>query len=105
MKKISAILLILFLSFTNKIQASHALGGDISYTDLGNGNYEVVFTLYRDCSGIPAPTTVSLEVSSVSASYTQTFTLTLDNASTRMLQLSCPTVLNSCQGGTLLGIE
>ncbi len=32
--------------------ASHVLGGEMSYKCLGNGNYEFTVSLFRDCSGI-----------------------------------------------------
>jgi hypothetical protein len=32
--------------------SSHLLGGDMTYTSLGNNQYRVKFRLYRDCSGI-----------------------------------------------------
>ena len=30
--------------------ASHIIGGDIYYDDLGGGNYRFFITLYRDCN-------------------------------------------------------
>lgn len=41
-------------------QATHAQGGDLTYTSLGNNQYRVVVHHFRDCSGIPAPTTLQL---------------------------------------------
>ncbi|MFD2718789.1 T9SS type A sorting domain-containing protein [Hymenobacter monticola] len=35
-----------------RAQASHLLGGDLTYESLGNNQYRVSFRLYRDCSGI-----------------------------------------------------
>ncbi|MBF9142524.1 T9SS type A sorting domain-containing protein [Hymenobacter properus] len=41
-------------------QASHYLGGDLTYVSLGNSQYRVSFRLYRDCSGIvPGPFSLS----------------------------------------------
>ncbi|HEX8326302.1 MAG TPA: gliding motility-associated C-terminal domain-containing protein [Hymenobacter sp.] len=42
------------------VQATHLLGGDLTYTSLGGNNYRVKFRLYRDCTGI-APGTLTLE--------------------------------------------
>ncbi len=41
---------ILFLSTSLDVQATHIIGGNISYTCTGNNNYIVEITLYRDCS-------------------------------------------------------
>ncbi|MGV9012890.1 MAG: PKD domain-containing protein [Flavobacteriales bacterium] len=37
-------------------QASHALGGELSYVCLGNSQYKVTLNFYRDCNGVAAPT-------------------------------------------------
>ena len=49
MKKI--ILLLAFL-FTNQIQATHLLGGEITWKCQSNGKYQFTLVLYRDCGGI-----------------------------------------------------
>jgi hypothetical protein len=41
-------------------QATHAQGGDLTYTSLGNNQYRVVVHHFRDCSGIPSPTSLQL---------------------------------------------
>ncbi len=100
--------LILFLSilFTSyKSYSSHALGGELRYTDLGNGNYEISFNLYRDCFGIPAPITVAANITSVVAAQNSTLTLVPDSPSIMMLQTTCSGAMSTCQGGTFLGVE
>ncbi len=43
----------LFL-FPAEIFATHIVGGELNYKDLGNGNYEIRLTVYRDCyNGVP----------------------------------------------------
>jgi len=37
---------------TQKAEASHVMGSDIVYRCLGNGKYEIVVRVYRDCNGI-----------------------------------------------------
>ncbi|MFD2718791.1 T9SS type A sorting domain-containing protein [Hymenobacter monticola] len=41
-------------------QASHMLGGEMTYRSLGNNQYRVRFRLYQDCSGAPT-TALTLE--------------------------------------------
>ncbi|MCH2234381.1 MAG: gliding motility-associated C-terminal domain-containing protein [Crocinitomicaceae bacterium] len=44
---------ILFIfSFTFVSRASHIMGGEITWTCLGSGNYEFKLVLYRDCNGL-----------------------------------------------------
>jgi gliding motility-associated-like protein len=43
-------LFVLLLGFC-EAQANHVLGGNITWECLGGGQYEVTFTLYRDCYG------------------------------------------------------
>lgn len=47
------ILFILFLFAGQAAEASHLLGGEISYRCLGNGNFRFKVVVFRDCSGIP----------------------------------------------------
>jgi len=48
MKKL---ILFLFLSIAVfQVQARHIIGGVMTYTCLGGGDYEFILTLYRDCN-------------------------------------------------------
>lgn len=52
MKRLS--LLILFVFILAKSHATHIVGGEITYTCLGNNKYEVNLHVYRDCfNGVP----------------------------------------------------
>ena len=48
------IVIIIFLLAT-KASATHIVGGEIYYTNLGNNNYKITLKLYRDCFGGQAP--------------------------------------------------
>jgi gliding motility-associated-like protein len=43
------LLSILFLSASLNLHATHIIGGELTYTCLGNNRYEVLLTVYRDC--------------------------------------------------------
>lgn len=58
-----AIILFLLLG-TTKAHASHALGGEITYTCLGGDQYLVRLVFYRDCGGNAAPTAPSISINS-----------------------------------------
>lgn len=47
-KKISVICLLL-LSFFQRAEATHLMGGEITWVCLGNGNYQFQMKVYRDC--------------------------------------------------------
>lgn len=54
MKKLTFILILLIsLVSSLKVQASHILGGEVSFECVGGGNYVFTVIVYRDCSGIP----------------------------------------------------
>lgn len=57
MRKIRLLLLLAFSSILlPKLgEARHIIGGDISYTCNGQGNYTFLFTMYRDCGDNGAP--------------------------------------------------
>jgi hypothetical protein len=40
------------------------MGADLTYECRGGNLYRLTFTLYRDCAGIPAPTAITINVSS-----------------------------------------
>lgn len=44
--------------------ASHLVGVDLTYDCLGNNQYEITLTLYRDCSGITMPQTEFIDLAS-----------------------------------------
>lgn len=66
----------LFIINIETLHATHAMGADLTYRCLGNNQYEVTLTFYRDCAGVSAPGSVS--VSAVSGCISgQTVTATL----------------------------
>ncbi|MCS6982046.1 MAG: gliding motility-associated C-terminal domain-containing protein [Flavobacteriales bacterium] len=56
---------VLFLSSLQSLQASHLMGGEITWKCLGNGQYVFRLRLYRDCNGIPMPLPVALRAFNV----------------------------------------
>jgi hypothetical protein len=48
------------LGFARPARASHAQGGSLTYTSLGGNSYRVRVDFFRDCSGISAPTSLTL---------------------------------------------
>jgi hypothetical protein len=69
-------LLAMWLGSTQNAHASHLLGGDMTYTSLGNDQYRVKFRLYQDCSGAPT-TAFTLECRNGGCNATAAFTVPL----------------------------
>jgi len=102
--KISFVVLFL-LSFT--ANASHIGGGNISYTCTGNPNeYLITLTLYRDCNGVSAPNSPSVDFSnSCGLANPNSLTLTQDSTS-EISNLCTSEIPNSvCNGGALIGYQ
>lgn len=104
--KLTLVLLISMFFGTNSSFASHMAGSDLTYQYLGNGQYLVTYTLYRDCFGIPAPTQETLTLSSATCNnFSQTFTLNANPGTGQEITYTCDGTLTTCQGGTAPGIQ
>ena len=92
--------------FAQNAQASHVAGGDLQYQCIGQDSFLVTLNLFRDCSGIGAPTAVTLTFNSTCG---QNFTqgLTLQNPGGTEVSQLCPTAINNstCNGGSLPGMQ
>lgn len=103
-----AFLIVLFALFgALQTQASHLAGADLTYQYIGNGNYIVTYTFYRDCAGITAPTSVTLRLESASCGIqAQSITMTQDpTVSGQEITPTCSTSVSTCNGGTSPGIQ
>ena len=103
--KNSFLILFLCLIFIQKDSfASHAMGGEITYQCLGGNQYQLRFTFYRDCTGIPAPSFMAISVTS-SCFVNQSINLNPTPQSPQQISPICSTVSSSCDGGNFIGIE
>jgi hypothetical protein len=108
MKKNLTIAIVLFLSiltFQNSY-ASHIVGGDISYTNTGAGQYKITVNLFRDCAGLAAPASITIDmVSSCGNNLTAVLPL-VNPGGTQVSQICAAQLANSsCSGGALPGIQ
>lgn len=97
---------LIFFAFVPHISnASHAVGADLGYTCLGNNQYRVRLTFYRDCAGINAPGSVS--ISARSSSCGRSLSLTASRISVTELVTRCASQQNTtrCRGGSNPGFE
>jgi large repetitive protein len=89
-------------------EASHVLGGNFTWQCLGAGQYQVTFTMYRDCYGQTAPLPVEtvFMVPDASCGIDPT-SVGFNLVSTTEVTELCPTELinSSCNGGILPGVQ
>jgi len=91
------------------LKASHAMGADLTYECLGPNQYLLKYSFYRDCDGITAMTSVTVNYTS-SCFGGGSVTLNpvpVTHDSLRWVYATCPTARTTCQtpAGTFLGIE
>ncbi|BDS12903.1 T9SS type A sorting domain-containing protein [Aureispira anguillae] len=97
-----------FFLGTGTIQATHISGGEFSYECLGNDQYRIKLSLYRDCSGVGMPTQETININSANCGASLgNVTLSLDT----MYEVfapqtcACPGWATTCSGGMLPGTE
>ena len=94
------------LSFSGTSSASHLSGGDLNYTCVGQDSFLVNFNLFRDCSGIGAPTNVTLDFGSTcGGNFTATLPLTASGAVEVSQLCGAQIGQSTCNGGNLPGNE
>jgi len=97
--------ILMFIQTSNEAFASHAQSADITYRCLGGNQYEISLSFYRDCAGVAAPGTVSINLSS--ASCAQNYNLTLNQIPGTGIDVSpiCTMFNTQCSGGTYPGVQ
>ena len=90
--------------FNMKVYATHMAGADLTYRYLGNNQYELNYTFYRDCVGISAQTSIDITYSSLTCGINSIVTLFpfLEQAEITWV---CPGATTTCNGGTEPGIQ
>lgn len=110
MKKLFTLILAVAITtlslVTERANASHAVAADITYLYVGPNQFLLTLRLYRDCAGITAPTTASIQYTS--SCYTgSSITLTkLPGSGQQIPPSPCiPPVVTACNGGPGYGVE
>ncbi|WP_052597593.1 T9SS type A sorting domain-containing protein [Aureispira sp. CCB-QB1] len=91
------------LFFSSEASASHSMGLDLTYRCVGNNQYEINLTFYRDCNGIGVPQTTNVNWAAVCGSGS----VRLSQVSMQEITPSCPGIVGTaCNGGNgVYGIE
>jgi gliding motility-associated-like protein len=97
--------ILMFIQTSNEAFASHAQSADITYRCLGGNQYELSLSFYRDCAGVAAPGTATINLSSVSCG--QNFNTTLNQIAGTGIDVSpiCSLFSSECAGGTYPGVQ
>ena len=97
--------ILMFIQTSNEAFASHAQSADITYKCLGGNQYEISLSFYRDCAGVAAPGTATINLSSASCG--QNFNTTLNQIPGTGIDVSplCASAVSLCSGGTYPGVQ
>ena len=98
-------LLLLVQVSTERAFATHSMGADMSYTCLGNNRYKIRLSFYRDCSGIPAPLAVFIDINSVNCNIDTVAQLNPIPGTGQEITPLCPSDVSTCNGGVFTGIQ
>ena len=79
------------------------MGAELTYECLGANQYVLTVSFYRDCSGISAPASATINL--IAPSCGQNFSVSLPQVSSQEISALCPTALSTCQGGSQPGVE
>jgi len=79
--------------------ASHAMGGELTYTCLGNYQWQVTLNFYRDCNGVSAPTscTGGAQFNAYSASCGANFWTCLGTPTVEVITPLCDSEPDRCE--------
>jgi gliding motility-associated-like protein len=97
--------IVMFIQSQNEAFASHAQSADITYQCLGGNQYQVNLSFYRDCAGVAAPTTATIDISSASCGQNLTLTLNPINGTGIEVSPICSQMTTQCSGGTYPGVQ
>ncbi len=76
--------------------ATHSAGAELSYTWISGNNFEVKASFFRDCAGVSAPNSISLNVKSASCGKNIDFTLNKEAGPIQEITYPCYTVQTKC---------
>lgn len=97
--------ILMFIQTSNEAFASHAQSADITYRCLGGNQYEISLSFYRDCAGVAAPATVSINLSSATCGENYNLTLNPIPGTGQDVSPICSAFNTQCSGGTYPGVQ
>jgi gliding motility-associated-like protein len=97
--------ILLFIQSQNVAIASHAQSADLTYQCLGGNQYQISLSFYRDCAGVAAPTTATINIASASCGENLTVTLNQIPGTGTDVTPICASMTTQCAGGTNPGVQ
>ncbi len=94
-----------FVFASQKANASHAMGADLTYQCLGGNTYKLRLSFYRDCIGINAPSSVYVKINSASCGQNLGITCKPITGTGQEVTAMCPAANSTCNGGSFTGIQ
>jgi len=95
---------VLLCSLSTRVKASHMAGAEITYQWISGSTYKIIYKLYRDCSGITEPTSVTACYFSSCSSTSYSTTLNkAANPNGLEVGTGCPGYNSTCNGGSFPG--
>lgn len=92
--------------FSSGSFASHLVGGEITYQWLNGNVYQVTLTVYRDCAGINAGSTATVNFASASCGQSGSSTLSLAGPGIPVTPICAASISqSSCNGGNLYAVQ
>lgn len=97
--------ILMYIQSQNEAFASHAQSADLTYQCLGGNQYRINLSFYRDCAGVAAPNTVTIDITSASCG--QNLNLTLNRIPGTGIEVSpiCAAYTSQCAGGAYPGVQ
>lgn len=97
--------ILVYIQAMNEAYASHAQSADITYQCLGGNQYRINLSFYRDCAGVAAPNTATIDITSASCG--QNLNLTLNQNPGTGIEVSpiCTQMNTQCSGGAYPGVQ
>ncbi|MCC7332699.1 MAG: gliding motility-associated C-terminal domain-containing protein [Flavobacteriales bacterium] len=105
-QRLKSLTLVLALALVgSNAYATHAQSADITYQCIGGNQYEIQVSFYRDCAGVAAPNTVTVNIASTSCN--QNFDVTLSRIQGTGVDVTqvCNTITTQCNGGNYPGVQ
>jgi gliding motility-associated-like protein len=103
LEKMRPLLIVVMLFCSLRAEASHLMGGEITWECLSGGQYRFTLRLYRDCNGIPGPGNAVLRVHNHPAVSTIAMTLVSQIDISPHCNGAGPTI--TCAGGGAGAVE
>ncbi len=80
------------------------MGSDLTYRCLGGNRYEITLSFYRDCAGVPADDSASIDLSSSCFGPLNVYLNRIPGTGQEISPI-CPNDTTTCNGGTYTGIQ